>query len=145
MAAQLKAISDLKTHCVSALLAHEKWLFGECHGQAAFIYLEIDQTQWVEIFPNTNEAAWMLRESNQKRARTPTSESDTHYRIRDIGKDFKLNGEHISNAEQIKLSDRIEICLEFSNLTDITIHYNLVTHESSLYFIKDRINSARRK
>ncbi len=31
----------------------------------------------------------------------------------------------------------IQLCIEFANATDLTLHYNLVTHESSIYFIKD--------
>ena len=57
--------------------------------------------------------------------------------MRDVGEAYNLNGQRIENVYQKKIGGRIEICLEFSNATDITVHYNLSTDESSLYFIRD--------
>jgi hypothetical protein len=130
-------LDDLKKRRCLALLVHERWLFGECRGQAEALYIELDDNSWVQIEPSTKEACWVVSESDTKRAHEAATETDIHYRVRDIGADYKLNGQQIANVYQKKLGDRIEICVEFANRTDITAHYNLITHESSLYFIKD--------
>ncbi len=130
-------LDELKQRSALGLLVHEQWLFGECRGQAAALHLQFDDDQWVARTPDTVEACWMLCESDDRRAHEAATDSDIRHRVRDIGKDYSLNGQKISNAYQKKLGNKIELCIEFANATDLTLHYNLVTHESSIYFIKD--------
>ena len=134
--AQLISPSDLKGVRTVNLYVHERWIFGECRGQAERIYVHIDKDDWVVLAPNMHDACWMLSAADAKAARVTRSETDTHYRVRDVGTEYKVNGQKIYAVTQKRLGNRIEICIEFANATDLTAHYNLVTHESSLYFIK---------
>lgn len=127
---------DLKGNRALGLLVHEKWLFGECRGQAERLYIQLNESSWVAITPTTRAACWVLSGSDSKEPHSTASDSDAHYRVRDIGAQYKLNGQYIDSVAQKRLSDRIEICIEFANATDLTLHYNLITQESSLYFIK---------
>jgi len=78
-----------------------------------------------------------LSTSNSELAHHPIVDLDSHYRVRDVGAEYNFNGQVVDDVYQKKLGDRIDICLEFRNATDITMHYNLITHESSIYFIND--------
>ena len=138
-AANLSALvspSDLKGIRALDLCVHEKWLFGECRGQAECLYSQVGERNWVVVAPNLHDVCWVLSGADSEAAHVTATEADTHYRVRDIGDECRLNAQYIYNVTQKKLGDRIEICIEFANGTDITLHYNLITHESSLYFIK---------
>jgi hypothetical protein len=83
-----------------------------------------------------HDASRVLPGSDMKAAHDTANDSDTHYQVRDIGTQYRLKGQCIDTVAQTKLGDRIEICVDFANATGLTMHYNLVTHESSIYFIK---------
>ncbi|MGR8947207.1 MAG: hypothetical protein ACU84Q_04115 [Gammaproteobacteria bacterium] len=123
-------------HCHDMLI-HERWMFGERHNECEAIYLRADEDQWFVLLADEDTATWVLRQSNEERARHVGHDGDSHYRFRDAAKDFKLTGLRVDNVNTKKLGDKIELCLEFSNATDLTVHFNLNTGESSLYFIKD--------
>ncbi len=134
---KIVAMHDLKNHRCLALFVREQWLLGECRGEAVSLYLQLDDKQWVEIAPDRREACWVLSSSDSKRAHEVFGDGESRYPVRDVGKAYGLNEQQIQNIYQKKLGDRIEICVEFFNATDITMHYNLITRESSLYFIRD--------
>jgi len=129
--------SDLEGQICLALLVREHWFMSNCHGQAAALYLQLEKSGWVEIVPSTDEACWQVQKCDPAKLHDEFLEDGSHYRIRDAGKSYRLTGVRVARIYQKKLGQRIEICLEFSNATDLTLHYNLVTHESSLYFIKE--------
>lgn len=134
---RLATLEGLKNQRCLAAIVREHWLMGDCRGEAACLYLQLDEDRWVEITPDTREACWVVSASDAKRAHDVFGDGDSHFPVRDAGEAYKLVGLVIDRAYQKKLGDRIEICIEFSNATDLTLHYNLITHESSLYFIKD--------
>ncbi len=133
---KLVSPGDLKGLRPQDLCVHEKWIIGECRGQAERIYIQLDANEWVVLAPNTHDVCWGLSVSDAEEAQVPVTESDMHYRVRNVGAEYRVNGQEIYNVTEKKLGERIEICIEFANGTDLTAHYNLITHESSLYFIK---------
>ena len=123
-------------HCHDVLI-RERWMFGERHNECEAIYLRLDGDRWFVISADIVNAVWVMAPSNAEKARQEVHEGDNHYRLRDAAKDFNLTDLRIENVTTEALDDKIELCLEFSNATDLTVHYNLITGESSLYFIKD--------
>jgi hypothetical protein len=131
------ALTELKGRRCLALLVREHWIMGECRGEAAALYLQLDDKRWVEIAPDKREACWVLSTTDADHTHGVFGDGDSHDPARDIGAAYDLNGQRIEGVNQKKLGGRIELCLEFANATDITVHYNLITDESSLYFIRD--------
>jgi len=129
----IAAIDTLKHRRCRAVLARERWLFGECRGEAVCVYLQLDDNRWIALAPDKREVCWVLVDSDEQHAHEVLGDGDQHLPLRDIGREYRLAGHSIDAIGQKKLGDRIEICLEFSNATDITAHYNLITDESSLY------------
>ena len=123
-------------HCHDVLI-RERWIFGERRGECEAIYLRLDGDRWVVISVDKNSALWVMYPTNAARARQADRGGDNHYRIRDAAKDFRLAGLRFENVKERKLDGKLELCLEFSNATDLTVHFNLITGDSSLYFIKD--------
>ena len=131
------SMNELKNRRCLAVLVREHWFLGVCRGQAACLYLELDDDSWVEIAPDKSGQCWTLSASDEKRARNVYGDGDSHYPIKDVGKIHKLNGQRIDSVNQQPLDGKIEICVEFANAADITMHYNLSTHESSFYLTRD--------
>jgi len=129
-------MDELKNRRCLALIVRERWLFGECRGEAASLYLQLDENYWAEIAPSKVQGCWVLSRSDSAPTEHVDGDGDSHYRLRNVGEEYALTGQHIENIYQKKLGERIEICIEFSNSTDITMHYKLHTHESSFYFIR---------
>ena len=119
------------------VLIRERWIFGERHNECEAIFLRLDGNQWFVIVADEHSATWVMWHSTEEKARQITHDGDNRYRLRDATQEFNLSGLRIDNVRKQKLGDKIELCLEFSNATDLTVHYNLTTGESSLYFIKD--------
>ena len=130
-------MDELNNRRCRALIVREQWLFGACRGEAVAFYLQLDDSKWVEIAPDDVQQCWVSSASDSKPTDQVVGGGDAHYRLRDVGEAYSLNGQRIEKIYQKKLGDRIEICFEFSNATDITLHYKLTTHESSFYFIRD--------
>ncbi len=130
-------LDELKGRRCLALLVREHWILGECRGEAAALYLQLDDRRWVEITPDKREVCWVVSTTDTDQIHGVFGDADSHDPVRDVGEAYKLNGQQIEAVNQKKLGGRIELCLEFANATDITVHYNLVTGESSLYFIRD--------
>lgn len=131
---ELKRLQE--KHCQEVLI-RERWVFGDCRGEAEAIYLQLDDDRWVVISADPETSSWVMVRSTSEQAHQADRGGDSHYRIRDAAADFGLAGLRISNVIEKKLDGKIELCIEFSNATDLTVHYNLSTGESSLYFIKD--------
>ena len=131
---------DLKqlvgNHCHDVLI-RERWIFGERHNECEAIFLRLDGDQWFVISANEDSPAWVMWHSTEEKARQIAHDGENRYRLRDAAKEFNLAGLRIDNVRKKRLDDKIELCLEFSNATDLTVHFNLITGESSLYFIKD--------
>ena len=123
-------------HCHDVLI-RERWVFGERRGECEAIYLHLDSNRWVVISVDEENAAWVMYPTTADRAHQAERGGDSHYRLRDATKDFSLAALRIENIKERKLEGKIELCLEFSNATDLTVHFNLITGDSSLYFIKD--------
>jgi len=119
------------------LLVREHWFMSSCRGEAVALYFEFDDDTWVELKPDPVEVCWAVAPSDEKTARAAYGDGDSHYPVRDAGDAYDLTGERINKVTEQRLGERIEICLEFVNATDLTLHYNLITHESSLYFTRD--------
>ena len=131
---QLKELEDAR--CES-ILVRERWFMSNCVGEAAALYVRIEPHGWVEISPNASEACWQARRCDEPSRRDAYTEDGSHFRNRDAGQDYGLNGIRLARITQKQLGSRLEICLEFANATDLTLHYMTSTGESSLYFIKE--------
>ncbi len=119
------------------VLLREHWFMSSCRGEADAVYFELDDGRWVELRPDPVEVCWALRDSDVKSARATTGDGDSHYPVRDAGAAYGLDGARVNRVTERRLGERLEVCLEFVNATDLTLHYNLITHESSLYFTQD--------
>ena len=135
--AAINTLEALRNKQCLTLLVREQWLMNECHDEAAALYLQLSETSWIELVPNAREACRQILPTNSQKARAVFGDGDSHYSVRDAGEAYGLSGKRIENAYQRKLGEQIELCVEFSNATDLTLRYNVSTHESSLYFIKD--------
>lgn len=119
------------------VLVREHWFMGSCRGEAAAVYLELEDGRWVELRPDPVDVCWALAAADAATARETFGDGDSHYPVRDAGAAYGLCGARINRVIERRLGERIEVCLEFVNATDLTLHYNLITHESSLYFTQD--------
>lgn len=129
--------ATLEFRRLKQVLVREHWFMGSCRGEAAVLYLELEDGRWVELRPDPVDVCWILGEADAATARATFGDGDSHYPVRDAGAAYGLTGARINRVTERRLGQRIEVCLEFVNATDLTLHYNLITHESSLYFTQD--------
>ena len=135
--ARLPLQATLEFKRIQRLFVREHWFMSSRRGEAVALYLEFDDGRWVELRPDPVEVCWALSESDADTARETYGDGDSHYPVRDVGAAYGLDGARINRVTERRLGERIEVCLEFVNATDLTLHYNLITHESSLYFTQD--------
>ena len=129
--------ATLEFRRIKRALVREHWFMGSCRGEAEALYLELEDRHWVELRADPVNACWVLGKSDAATAGATFGDGDSHYPVRDAGADYALTGARINRVTERRLGERIEVCLEFVNATDLTLHYNLITHESSLYFTRD--------
>jgi hypothetical protein len=135
--ARLPLQETLEFKRLKSAFLREHWFMSSCRGEAAALYLEFDDGRWVELQPDPVDACWVLGESDIDTARETYGDGESHYPVRDAGAAYGLAGARINRVTERRLGDRIEVCIEFVNATDLTLHYNLITYESSLYFTRD--------
>lgn len=131
------SFAALRNRYCHELLIRERSVAGECRGECDALYLKLDDDDWVALTPDREQAAYLLTESDGESAHRAYSDGEFFYPLYDAAATHNLSGVRIDRAYQQRLGNRIELCLEFSNATDLTVHYDLVTGGSSRYFIKD--------
>ncbi len=119
-------------HCLNVLV-RQRWFMGECRDEAECLYLELETLGWIEVLPNKQQHRWIINPCKQEQAFDVLGDGDSHFPIEDLGLKYSLNNLVTAGMNQQRLGDRIEFCVEFTNLTAITLHYNVATNESSLY------------
>ena len=127
----------LRNRRCNALLIRERAVAGECRGECEAVDLQLDDDRWIALTPDRARAAYLIKDSDAVQAQRAFSDGEFYYPIYDAGALRRLNGLRTDRAWQQCLGDRLELCLEFSNATDLTVHYDLVTGGSSRYFIND--------
>ncbi|MBT8445983.1 MAG: hypothetical protein KJO38_02465 [Gammaproteobacteria bacterium] len=130
-------LEELRNRYCRELLIRERSVAGECRGECDALYLMLDEDKWVALTPDREQAAYVMTETDGERARHAYSDGEFFYPLYDAAAAHNLTGVRIDRAYQKRLGDRIELCLEFSNATDLTVHYDLITRGSSRYFIND--------
>jgi len=119
-------------HC-TAILVREHWFMGECRGEADVLYLQIDRGDWFAIAYDKQREAFTASQTTGEEARRIYGSGESHHPLKDIGQVYHLDDCMITQIDQQRLVTGAELCMLFDNATEITIHCNPLTEESSLY------------
>ncbi len=115
------------------ILVREHWFMGECRGEADVLYLEIEDRDWFAFVYDRNKQAYTATPSTAAEAQRVFGSGESRHPVRDIGKQYGLNDCMITGIDQQALTTGGELCVTLDNASEITIHVNSLTEESSLY------------
>ena len=117
----------------TGMLVREHWFMGECRGEADVLYLEIDGRDWFELAYDKDKQAFTTSPTTSDEAHRVFGSGESHHPVKDIYAQYHLDNCMITRIDQQQVATGGELCLVLDNATEITIHCNPRTEESSLY------------